>query len=109
MKEIVIRQMTAADWPGVKAIYLEGIATGQATFETEAPTWEAWDESHLPFARLVARDGRSVVGWAALSLVSKRRAYSGVAETSVYVAQDRRNQGIGHALLNALINESGTE
>src|SRR6266498_341102 len=104
MKEIVIHQMTAADWPGVKAIYLEGIATDQATFATEAPTWEAWDESHLPFARLVARDGETIVGWAALSPVSKRRAYTGVAETSVYVAQNHRHRGVGRALLDALID-----
>ncbi len=59
--------MLPSDWPPVREIYLEGIATGRATFETEAPSWEAWDGSHLRFARLVARQGETVVGWAALS------------------------------------------
>jgi len=95
--------MLSADWPAVREIYLEGIATGQATFETQAPSWEAWDASHLPFARLVAREDETIVGWAALSPVSSRRAYSGVAEVSVYVAESRRGAGLGRQLLEALI------
>ena len=59
----IIEQMTPEDWRQVKSIYLEGIATGNATFETEAPSWEVWDAGHLPFARLVARDGETIVGW----------------------------------------------
>ena len=102
----VIDQMRASDWEQVRAIYLEGIRTGHATFETEAPTWERWDEAHLPFARLVMRDGERVLGWAALSPVSKRQVYRGVAELTVYVAESARGQGIGRALLEALIIES---
>ena len=98
--------MLPSDWPTVREIYLEGIATREATFETEAPSWEAWDASHLPFARLVARQGETVVGWAALSPVSLRKAYAGVAEVSVYIAQSQRGCGLGRQLLEALISES---
>src|SRR5438132_2583193 len=94
------------DWEQVRAIYLEGIAGGQATFETEAPSHERWESLHLPFARLVARDGGIVKGWAALSPVSSRHAYAGVAEVSVYVAETYRRNGIGSSLLQALISES---
>ncbi len=102
----VIGQMSRTDWEQVRAIYLEGIATGNATFETEAPSWEAWDSSHLPFARLVARFGDRVAGWAALSPVSQRCVYGGVAEVSVYVSQTQRHSGIGRQFLEALISES---
>ena len=102
----LIGQMRRADWEQVRPIYLEGIATGNATFETEAPSWEAWDSSHLPFARLVARCGDLVTGWAALSRVSQRCVYGGVAEVSVYVSQTQRHSGIGRQLLSALISES---
>jgi phosphinothricin acetyltransferase len=96
--------MRPGDWESVRAIYLEGIATGHATFETEAPEWSAWDAGHAPEARLVARDpDGAVLGWAALSRVSRRRAYAGVAEHSVYVAGAARARGIGLALLEALI------
>jgi L-amino acid N-acyltransferase YncA len=95
--------MLAADWPAVREIYLEGIATRQATFETQAPSWAAWDASHSPFARLVAREADTVVGWAALSPVAARRVYAGVAEVSVYVAQSQRGMGLGRRLLEALI------
>ena len=101
-----IAPMTAADWPQVRAIYAEGIASGQATFETEPPAWEAWDAGHLPHSRLVARRGERVVGWAALAPVSRRACYAGVAEISVYVAADCRAQGVGTTLLRALIAES---
>jgi L-amino acid N-acyltransferase YncA len=97
-----IEEMRAGDWPEVHAIYLEGIATGNATFETSAPSWEDWDGNHLSSCRLVAR-GSSVLGWAALSAVSRRRVYRGVAEVSVYVAQGARGRAIGRALLEALI------
>jgi len=106
--DYVVDTMLETDWPQVRQIYLEGIATGHATFETEAPRWEQWDQAHLPYARLVARDGSAVKGWAALSPVSSRCIYSGVAETSVYVARDSRGQGIGRALLEALIQASET-
>src|SRR3989442_5495764 len=101
-----IEGMCAEDWEQVRAIYLEGIAGGQATFETEAPSHERWESSHLPFARLVARDGGIVKGWAALSPVSSRHVYAGVAETSVYVGEIYRGSGIGNTLLEALIGES---
>ena len=98
--------MTAGDWEAVRAIYLEGIATGDATFETEAPSWETWDAAHLTFPRLVARADDSVIGWAALSPVSRRKAYAGVAEVSVYVATHNRGKGVGRSLLERLIHES---
>jgi L-amino acid N-acyltransferase YncA len=91
--------MQSEDWNQVHAIYLEGIATGKATFETEAPDWTAWDSAHHPFCRLVAWDGGYVVGWAGLSPVSSRSAYRGVAEVSVYVAATARGKGVGLALL----------
>ncbi|HVS21408.1 MAG TPA: GNAT family N-acetyltransferase [Pyrinomonadaceae bacterium] len=102
----VVEQMRPGDWAQLKAIYLEGIATGHATFEIESPSWEAWDAAHLSFARLVARDDQTISGWAALSPISRRQAYAGVAEVSVYVAATNRNAGIGRALLDALIAES---
>jgi phosphinothricin acetyltransferase len=98
--------MRAGDWDAVRAIYLEGIRSGHATFETEAPGWERWDEAHLSFARLVMRDAEIISGWAALSPVSKREVYRGVAEVTVYVAEAARGRGIGRALLEALIAES---
>lgn len=93
-------------WPSVRAIYVQGIATGHATFETEAPSQEQWDASHLEFARLVACEQDKVIGWAALSPVSRRKVYSGVAELSVYVAREHRGRGVGRALLERLIVES---
>lgn len=105
-RAVAIERMRPEDWEAVRAIYLEGIATGQATFETDAPQWEEWDSAHLPFARLVARDGDAVLGWAALGTVSRRRAYAGVAEVSVYVAISLRGQGVGGSLLESLITES---
>ena len=104
--EAVITEMRPGDWEAVRTIYAEGIATRLATFEVEAPSWEAWDAAHLSFARLVARKGKIVVGWAALSPVSRRHAYAGVAEVSVYVAQDLRGTGVGRQLLEALIAQS---
>ena len=101
-----LRPMTAADWGRVRDIYLEGIATGQATFETEAPTSERWIDSHLPAPRLVAISDGRIVGWAALSSVSARSAYAGVAEVSVYVAGDWHGQRIGRGLLEKLVSES---
>jgi L-amino acid N-acyltransferase YncA len=102
----VIDQMNPDDWEQVLSIYFEGIATGHTTFETDAPSWEKWDAGHLQFARLVARDGEDVLGWAALSPVSERPAYRGVAELSVSITEKSRGQGIGGDLLAALIVES---
>ncbi len=95
--------MQSKDWDRVRAIYEEGIASGDATFETEAPDWAGWDRSHLDRARLVACMNGSVNGWAALSPVSTRCVYGGVAELSVYVAAQARGLGFGRALVGALI------
>lgn len=100
--------MQPEQWDVVRAIYQDGIATGDATFETKAPEWAEWDASHIPAPRLVATDGGRVLGWAALSAVSERCVYGGVAEVSVYVAADARGMGVGRALLRRLIEESET-
>jgi len=102
----LIEPMRDEDWPHVEAIYRAGIATGKATFETETPTRGQWDTRHHSFSRLVARDVNSVLGWAALSPVSTRRVYAGVAEVSVYIAENARGQGLGERLLQALIESS---
>ena len=103
---VIVDTMVAADWPNVSAIYLEGIRTGNATFETLAPTWEQWDRMHLPIGRLVARRGKSIAGWAAMSRVSRRKCYEGVAELSIYVAPWARGEGVGDALMKAAIKAS---
>ncbi|MGZ4788884.1 MAG: GNAT family N-acetyltransferase [Terriglobales bacterium] len=103
---IKIEQMVPEDWPDVSAIFLEGIATGVATFETLPPTWEVFDRDHLPFCRLVARHEGQIAGWAALSRRSRRSAYAGVAELSIYVAAWARAKGVGSALIQAAIKES---
>jgi L-amino acid N-acyltransferase YncA len=104
--DFIVDKMKDEDWPKVAAIYREGIATGNATFETDAPDWEKWDEGHLRDCRLIARAAGEVIGWAVLSPVSTRRAYSGVAEVSLYVTAPARGIGVGKALLRALIDES---
>ncbi|MGD2051175.1 MAG: GNAT family N-acetyltransferase [Acidimicrobiia bacterium] len=98
--------MTPQDWDQVASIYREGIATGNATFETQVPSWEDWNAGHLPTARLVAGENGTVVGWGALSPVSDRCAYGGVAEVSVYVATAARGRGVGRALLEETIRAS---
>jgi L-amino acid N-acyltransferase YncA len=103
---VVVNEMVAADWPNVSAIYVEGLRTGNATFETLAPTWEQFDRAHLATGRLVARRGRSMAGWAALSKVSQRSCYSGVAELSIYVASWARGERVGDALMKAAIAAS---
>jgi phosphinothricin acetyltransferase len=95
--------MREADWPAVAAIYAEGIATGLATFETAVPEYGAWDRAHLAEHRLVADQDGSLAGWAALSPVSARAAYAGVAEETIYVAAAARGRGLGSALLDALV------
>lgn len=101
-----IKKMTSKDWEAVRSIYQQGLATGNATFETKAPNWNEWDKNHLPECRLVARSTGQVVGWAALSPVSRRQVYRGVAEVSIYIAASARGQGMGKALLRALVLES---
>ena len=106
MMTVAIVAMTEEHWPVVREIYEQGIATKNATFATAAPDWAEWDARHLLICRLAAICDGDVVGWTALSPVSSRQVYRGVQEVSVYVAQSARGQGIGLALLNALVIES---
>ncbi len=101
-----VESFVEADWPEVRSIYLEGIATGVATFETEAPSWEKWDAGHLAKPRLKAVSGGTMAGWTALSPVSSRRVYAGVAEESIFVAEAFRGRGVGARLLTELVRAS---
>ncbi len=103
---IAIVPLIKVHWSTVREIYLAGIASGNAPVETEAPEWEEWDAKHLPFTRLVASGDGEVKGWAALSAVSIRKVYRGVAEDSVYVAPSAQGQGLGRLLLEKLITDS---
>ena len=103
---MLIERFLPSDWAAVREIYLEGIATGNATFETAASEWVDWDTAHLPSSRFVAKSGGAMAGWAALSPVSKRHVYRGVAEVSVYVAARARGRGVGPKLLAELIRGS---
>ena len=109
MSEFAIRDMQAQDWPEVVEIYRQGVRTGNATLETEVPTWEDWDAAHLPACRFVAKQEGLVLGWAALTPASGRCVYAGVAEVSVYVAPAAQRQGVGTALLQALVDASEQE
>ncbi len=102
---MVIEKITATNFDAVAKIYAEGLATGLATFETKVPSWEHWDSSHLPYGRIAATQD-SMLGWAALSPVSSRCVYGGVAEVSVYVAAAARGKGVGKFLLDQLISIS---
>lgn len=106
---IHIENLTQDDWDAVHSIYTEGIATGMATFETAPPSWEGWDSSHLPNCRLVVKEGPQIIGWAALSPVSKRSVYEGVAEVSIYLSKSNQKKGIGKILLKSLIELSERE
>ena len=98
--------MLPSHWEAVKKIYEEGLATGNATFQTSAPSWEEWDTAHVSNSRLIAIDNDEIIGWAALTAVSGRCVYAGVGEVSVYVSEQARGKGLGKKLLDALITES---
>jgi L-amino acid N-acyltransferase YncA len=102
----IIRALTAADWPAVRAIYAEGIATGNATFETVVPDWASWDAGKLAAHRFVATDEGTVLGWAAVAPTSTRQVYAGVVEDSVYLAAAARGRGLGRALLDAVVGST---
>ena len=104
-----IEVLTEGDWTAVKRIFEEGILTGSATLETDAPGWTEWDASHRSTCRLVARRRGEIVGWVALSAPPPRRVYAGVAWLSIYVAGSERRRGVGRALLEALIPASEAE
>jgi phosphinothricin acetyltransferase len=98
--------MNPSDWEQVRNIYLEGIKTGIATFQTEAPTWDFWNKSHLNSCRLVARSNNAILGWVALSPTSSRNCYKGVVEVSLYIGDKYKGQGIGTDLLINVIKQS---
>ncbi len=98
--------MQPSDWKAVKEIYEEGIATGNATFQQSAPEWEEWNNNHLAHSRIIAKEEDNILGWAALTPVSGRCVYAGVAEVSVYVSDKARGRGLGKQLLQKLIEES---
>jgi phosphinothricin acetyltransferase len=105
--EVTITPMRPDDWPAVREIHAQGIVTGDATFDTEPPSWEEWDAGHLAECRLVARDVEGeVLAWAALSPVQRKSAYRGVAEGSLYVRADVRQTGIGRMLSEAMVEAS---
>ena len=104
--ELIIEPLVEEHWDQVRSIYLEGIATGHATFQQSAPDWNEWDEGHLKACRMVARDGNEILGWAALSPVSRRPVYAGVAEVSIYIAETARGKKIGSQLLTSLVASS---
>jgi L-amino acid N-acyltransferase YncA len=107
--EIFFRPMTSDDWMSVAEIYRQGIETGNATFQREIPTWDEWHNGHITSCRIVAIIQNEIVGWAALTAVSRRCVYAGVAEVSVYVSNKYRGQKIGTKLLDKLIFESENE
>jgi len=101
---VTVRELLPDDWPAVRQIYLDGIRSGLASFETEAPSWEDWDAKHT--LRLVAESDDEVIGWVAAGPVSSRRCYRGVVESSVYVGASARGRGVGRALMERLIERS---
>lgn len=109
LKDLEIRKLLAEDWDQVKLIYQKGIDTGNATFQTSAPSWEDWDQSHLASCRIAMQEDSKVIGWAALTPVSSRCVYAGVAEVSVYVDPAHSGKGIGLNLLNELVRQSEAE
>ncbi len=108
-RAISIEPLTSDHWEAVRSIYLQGIRTGNATFQQTAPDWRDWDEGHLRICRLIARAEPEIAGWAALSPVSRRQVYAGVAEVSIYVAECARGLGIGTRLISELVARSEAE
>ena len=106
---IQVYDLTQDDWDAVRSIYIQGMATRNATFETTPPSWEQWDVSHLPQCRIIVKDDAKIIGWAALSPVSNRSVYNGVAEVGIYMATSNQRQGVGKILLTALIELSESE
>ncbi|UCD60326.1 MAG: N-acetyltransferase [Flavobacteriaceae bacterium] len=107
--ELLILEMSEAHWPAVAQIYKQGVNTGFATFEKEIPTYEQWNKNHITNCRLVAIGNDKILGWAALSPVSGRCVYGGVAEVSIYIAETARGLGIGYLLMEELITSSEKE
>jgi phosphinothricin acetyltransferase len=105
---IIYKNIDSSHYPMIADIYLQGISTGNATFQTSASTWEEWDKSHLMHSRIAAFDGAILLAWAALTPVSSRCVYGGVAEVSVYVSAAARGKGIGQNLLQQLVESSET-
>ncbi len=103
---VIIEAMTKDDWSDIKRIYQQGLDSGVSTFQTAVPSYDEWDDKHVPSCRLVARINKQVVGWAALTKVSHRCVYEGVAEVSIYMDSAFHGQGIGSKLLTQLINAS---
>jgi len=104
--KVIIDNMKAGDWKDVRAIYIEGIATKNATFEQNAPNWEDWNRNHLEIGRFVVRENNQIMGWAALSPISQRSVYSGVVEVSIYISNHAKGKGIGKTLLKRLVEAS---
>jgi phosphinothricin acetyltransferase len=109
MMNYIIDKMKETDWPQVSEIYLAGIKTEIATFQSSVPTWEEWHKEHITTCRFVARDGEEILGWVALSPVSSRCVYAGVAELSIYINEKHKGIGVGTSLLNYLIEQSEKE
>jgi L-amino acid N-acyltransferase YncA len=101
-----IREMLPEDYPSVSAIYQQGIETHNATFETAAPNWEAWNQKHSPFCRLLALENDVIIGFAALMPYSSRAVYEGVGVLSIYIHDNFQGRGVGRFLLKNLIEES---
>jgi L-amino acid N-acyltransferase YncA len=109
LQDMEIRKLTPEDWQQLELIYQKGIDTGNATFQTNTPSWEYWDNSHLKSCRIVVENDRHIIGWAALTPVSSRCVYAGVGEVSVYVDPAHSGKGIGLILLNELVKQSEAE
>lgn len=101
-----IQEMKSENWEDVAKIYMEGINTGKATFQSELPSFEEWDKGHMKVCRLVACNGKNILGWAVLSPTSSRCVYKGVAEVSIYIGEAYRGKGVGKSLLNSLVKAS---